>query len=85
MFSFTELLWFFFFQVEGRLVEEKERCEKYLNESTQDQLVKTLERVLISKRLELFQNEFGNLLEANKVSELAGISVEVFFLYYFLL
>uniref|UniRef100_A0A0N5AG83 CULLIN_2 domain-containing protein n=1 Tax=Syphacia muris TaxID=451379 RepID=A0A0N5AG83_9BILA len=56
--------------VVSRLKEEEERCDKYLNKSTQDELVKALERVLISKRLELFQNEFGGLLEANKDEDL---------------
>ncbi|VDN31886.1 unnamed protein product [Gongylonema pulchrum] len=57
-------------KVEIRLKEEKERCDLYLHESTQELLAKTLEKVLISKQLELFQNEFGNLLESNKDSDL---------------
>ncbi|KHN76407.1 Cullin-1 [Toxocara canis] len=56
-------------KVETRLKEEKQRCDLYLNPSTQEVLAKTLEKVLISKQLELFQNEFGNLLEANKASD----------------
>lgn len=58
--------------METRLKEEKQRCDLYLNPSTQEVLAKTLEKVLISKQLELFQNEFGNLLEANKVCTLAA-------------
>uniref|UniRef100_A0A2K6WKP1 CULLIN_2 domain-containing protein n=1 Tax=Onchocerca volvulus TaxID=6282 RepID=A0A2K6WKP1_ONCVO len=57
-------------KVEIRLKEEKERCDLYLHESTQDLLAKTLEKVLITKQLDLFQNEFGNLLESNKDSDL---------------
>uniref|UniRef100_A0A915APJ3 Cullin protein neddylation domain-containing protein n=2 Tax=Parascaris univalens TaxID=6257 RepID=A0A915APJ3_PARUN len=57
-------------KVETRLKEEKQRCDLYLNPSTQEVLAKTLEKVLISKQLELFQNEFGNLLEANKDADL---------------
>uniref|UniRef100_A0A8R1U234 CULLIN_2 domain-containing protein n=1 Tax=Onchocerca volvulus TaxID=6282 RepID=A0A8R1U234_ONCVO len=57
-------------KVEIRLKEEKERCDLYLHESTQDLLAKTLEEVLITKQLDLFQNEFGNLLESNKDSDL---------------
>ncbi|VDN02502.1 unnamed protein product [Thelazia callipaeda] len=57
-------------KVENRLKEEKERCNLYLHESTQDLLAKTLEKVLITKQLDLFQCEFGNLLECNKDSDL---------------
>lgn len=65
-------------QVEIRLKEEKERCDLYLHESTQDLLAKTLEKVLITKQLDLFQNEFGNLLESNKVVLELGNSVIVY-------
>lgn len=58
-------------KVERRLEDERTRCEMYLHMATQEPLSKTCEKVLIETQLELFQNEFGALLEANKDDDLA--------------
>ncbi|PAV60854.1 hypothetical protein WR25_02273 isoform I [Diploscapter pachys] len=58
-------------KVEKRLDEEQNRCGNYINEATQIPLAKALEKVLIQSRLELFQNEFGGLLEQHKDEDLA--------------
>ncbi|GMS89520.1 hypothetical protein PENTCL1PPCAC_11695, partial [Pristionchus entomophagus] len=57
-------------RVERRLNEEKDRCEKYLNHSSLQPLAKKCEEVLISRQLELFQNEFCNLLEEHRDEDL---------------
>ena len=57
--------------MEKRLDEEQNRCGNYINEATQIPLAKALEKVLIQSRLELFQNEFGGLLEQHKDEDLA--------------
>ncbi|VDO36452.1 unnamed protein product, partial [Haemonchus placei] len=59
------------FKVERRLEDERARCDMYLHMATQEPLSKTCEKVLIEAQLELFQNEFGALLEANKDDDLA--------------
>ncbi|EPB80358.1 cullin family protein [Ancylostoma ceylanicum] len=59
------------FQVERRLEDERARCDIYLHMATQEPLSKTCEKVLIEAQLELFQSEFGALLEANKDDDLA--------------
>ncbi|KAK6057059.1 cullin family protein, partial [Cooperia oncophora] len=58
-------------KVERRLEDERARCDMYLHMATQEPLSKTCEKVLIEAQLELFQNEFGALLEANKDDDLA--------------
>ncbi|VDL69346.1 unnamed protein product [Nippostrongylus brasiliensis] len=58
-------------KVERRLEDERARCDMYLHMATQEPLSKTCEKVLIETQLELFQNEFGALLEANKDDDLA--------------
>ncbi|RCN51233.1 cullin family protein [Ancylostoma caninum] len=58
-------------KVERRLEDERARCDIYLHMATQEPLSKTCEKVLIEAQLELFQSEFGALLEANKDDDLA--------------
>lgn len=58
-------------KVENRINEERDRCELYLNNSTQELLAKTLNEVLISQHLELLQSEFEALL-LNKQDEDLG-------------
>ncbi|GMR43666.1 hypothetical protein PMAYCL1PPCAC_13861, partial [Pristionchus mayeri] len=53
-------------KVEKRLIEEKDRCEKYLHRSSLQPLERKCEEVLISVKLDLFQNEFPVLLENDK-------------------
>ena len=56
----------FFVKVEQRLEEEKKRIRLYLNESTEEILMKKCEEVLIQKHLDLFYSEFENLLNDGK-------------------
>ena len=53
-------------RVEQRLEEEKKRVRLYLNESTEEILMRKCEEVLIKKNIELFCNEFQNLVKDGK-------------------
>jgi cullin 1 len=55
-----------FLKVEQRLEEEKKRIRLYLNENTEEILMKKCEEVLIQKHLDLFYSEFENLLNDGK-------------------
>ncbi|CAI4229085.1 unnamed protein product [Auanema sp. JU1783] len=58
-------------KVENRLIEEEQRCNLYLHQSTQAKLAKCLEEVLIQSRLEAFKYEFPILLQNRRDADLA--------------
>uniref|UniRef100_A0A7E4UQK4 CULLIN_2 domain-containing protein n=1 Tax=Panagrellus redivivus TaxID=6233 RepID=A0A7E4UQK4_PANRE len=58
-------------KVETRIKEERERVERYLDNSTLPSLMKTMDKVLISDYLDRFRTEFNIMLQNNQTEDLA--------------
>lgn len=58
-------------RVEQWLAEEERRVQRYLHESTLEPLADTMQRALIEQNLDIFGNEFKNLLQDDRCDDLS--------------